>query len=138
MIELGGENLIASGLFQWVEVGALYVFDDRELERFAVARFDHDDRHFVHAGTLRGTPASFTGDDFVHIGTAAAHHDRLNDAALADRRRQIFQLGFRKQFARIARIGAHEFDRHTALAAHALGGVRLYTDVAHQRRKSSA
>ena len=92
----------------------------------------------MQAGALRRAPSPFAGDDLVDVGAAASHHDRLNDAALADRRRKIFELGFRKQFARIARIGAHEFDRHAALAAHALGGVGFDTDVAHQRRKSSA
>ena len=92
----------------------------------------------MHAGALRRAPAPFAGDDLVDVGAAASHHDRLNDAALADRCRKIFELGFRKQFARIARIGAHEFDRHAALAAHALGSVGFDTDVAHQRRKSSA
>jgi hypothetical protein len=67
------------------------------------------------------------------IGGAAAHHDGLDDAALADRIGQLDKLRVGEQLARIARIGADEFNRHLALAARtALDGVRFDTDIAHQ------
>ncbi len=43
-----------------------------------------------------------------------AHHDRLNDAALADRLRQFVELGIGEDATRIARIRREILDRHFA------------------------
>ena len=61
--EFVGQRVIALRLFHRVEVFALHVFDDRDLERVAVADIDRHDRHFVQAGDLRSAPAAFAGDD---------------------------------------------------------------------------
>ena len=61
--ELVGQRVIALRLFHRIEVFALHVFDDRDLERIGVADVDRHDRHFVQAGDLRGAPAPFAGDD---------------------------------------------------------------------------
>ena len=62
-----GERVIALRLFHRVEVFALHVLDDRDLERVAVADIDRHDRHLVQAGELRGAPAPFAGDDLEAI-----------------------------------------------------------------------
>ncbi len=73
-----------------------------------VGHLDHDDRHVVQAGALRRAPAPLAGDDLEVVGGAAhrAHHDRLDDAALPDRGRQLVELGVGEIAPRIARIGA--------------------------------
>ena len=85
--EIFHQRPIAFRLFERIEVGALHVLDDRELQRFLVSRLDDDDRHFVQAGTLRRAPAPLAGDDLEGVRRAAnrPRHDRLNDAALAQR-----------------------------------------------------
>ena len=40
-----------------------------------------------------------------------------SNAALADRRRKLIELGIREDAARIARVGLEKLDRHAALAA---------------------
>ncbi len=56
---------VAAGLLDGVEIGALHVLDDRELEHLLVGQVAHDDRHRVQAGPLRRAPAPLTGDDLV-------------------------------------------------------------------------
>ena len=51
--EFVGERVIALRLFHRVEIFALHVLDDHDLERVAVADIDRHDRHFVQAGELR-------------------------------------------------------------------------------------
>ena len=66
------QSAVALGFFQRVEVGALDILDDRDLQRLGVARLDDDDRDFVQAGALRRAPAAFAGDDFISVGTPRA------------------------------------------------------------------
>ncbi len=138
VIELVGKRLITGRLLQRIEIGALNVLDDGKLERLAIGDIEHDDRHFVQIGALRRAPAPLAGDDLEVIRGAGAHHDRLNNAALADRGGQFGELGVGEQLAWIARIGAHVFDRHLALAArHALVRLRLGANVADQRSETA-
>ena len=66
-----------------------------------VGRFDEDDRDVVQPGALRRAPAPLAGDDLEGVGGAAhgAHDDRLDDAALADRGRELVELGVGKNCA---------------------------------------
>ena len=93
----------------------------------------------MQAGRLRRAPAAFSGDDFEGVGDArhAAHQDRLDDATLPNRVRQILEIALGEALARVARVGAQELDRHTALAARALGRRRLVGAVADQRGQSA-
>ena len=61
--EFIGQRVIALRLFHRIEIFALHVFDDRDLERVAVADIDRHDRHLVQAGDLRRAPAALAGDD---------------------------------------------------------------------------
>ena len=119
---LARQRLIAAGLFQRIEIAALHVLDDGELERLAVGRFERHDRNVVQAGALRRPPAPLAGDDLVGILRPAhrPHHDRLDDAALLDRCRQVIELRLGEMPARIARIRLEIFDRHPPLIACAL------------------
>ena len=112
-------------LFEGVEIGALDVFDDGDFQRLAIAGFDNEDRHFVQAGALGGAPAALAGDDLVGVGDARdrPHEDGLDDAALADRGGELVEFVVGEGFARIARVGAQEFDRRLASAAARAAGV---------------
>src|SRR5207247_3174936 len=132
------ECVIALRLFYRIEVFALHVFDDRDLERIGVADIDRHDRHFVQPGDLRGAPASLTRDDLITILHAAyrTHHDRLDHAVLLDRVREFAELGIGKIAARVARIGFEEFDRHLALRARPLQMRGLAADIPDQTCKT--
>ena len=62
--------LVAERFLDRVEVGALDVLDDRELERGAVVDVAHDDRDLRQPRALRRAPAAFAGDDLVAAGVA--------------------------------------------------------------------
>src|SRR5262245_5660538 len=67
--ELGGETLIGERFVDRVEPFTLEVLDERELEeRFIAGRHvTNDDGHRAESGTLRGSPASFAGDDVIAL-----------------------------------------------------------------------
>ena len=133
------QRLIARRLFQRIEIGALHVLDDGELECFAVARFERHDRYVVQPRALRRAPAPFAGDDLVGVLRPAhgTHDHRLDDAALPDRRGQIVELEVGKVAPRIARIGTQEFDGHAALLPAALGRA-VFGRVSHESGKAAA
>ena len=81
--ELVGEPLIAEALFHGIEVLALDVLDERELElllRRVLRNVAHDDGHFEQTGPLRGAPPALAGDDAVAV-RGRPHQNRLDDAA---------------------------------------------------------
>ena len=137
--EIADQRTVALRLFERIKVGTLHVLDDGKLQGFLVARFDDDDGHFVQAGTLRRAPAPFAGDDLESVGRAAhrPRHDRLNHAALAQRRGQFIQLNVGEDAPRIARIRPQRSGRHAPLAARTLGRA-LGADVTDQGCKSAA
>ena len=122
VVKLLHQRAIAFRFFQRVEVGALNILDDGELQRFRIRRLDDDDRHFVQAGALRGAPAPFAGDDLVAVRDAAqrAHDDRLNDAAFAQRRRELFKFDGSKYAPRIAGVRPQRAGRQPPLRARPL------------------
>jgi hypothetical protein len=94
----------------------------------------------VQPRALRGTPASLAGDDLILIDCAArgTHKNGLNDSALTDRCSKLVELGIRKDTPRVARVRLHELDGHAALIALTLKHLRFITDVADERRQSTA
>ena len=79
--------------FDRVEIGALKILDQGELQHLLVAiDLSHHDRHFGQAGALRSAPATLAGDD--HEALAVRRHDeRLHYALGADRLRKLRQAG---------------------------------------------
>src|SRR5208337_5053395 len=71
---VGAELGVARGLLESVEIRALHVFHDGDLERLAVASLDDDDGDIVEPRALRRPPAPLASNDFVSIRDAA---DRL-------------------------------------------------------------
>ena len=108
------ELLIAERFLKRVEIGALNIFDNGKFERLLVVRFDKNDRHVMQPGTLCGAPAPFAGDDLVNVCEAgdSARKDRLDDALLADRGDEVFEILIVESLARIARIGPQECERN--------------------------
>ncbi len=138
--EFVGERVIALRLFHTVEVFALHVFDDRDLERVAVADIDRHDRHLVQADDLRRAPAALAGDDLETVLRALdrTHHDRLDHPVLPDRVGEFAEFGIGKIPARIARIGLEEFNRHLALGARPILMLGFAADISDQTCKTAA
>ena len=109
---------IAGRLLDRVEVGALHVLDDRELEHFLVVELAHDDRHRVQAGLLRRAPAALAGDDLVAAARASGRTmigctrplERIDSASSAS-------SSSRKSLRGLSRLALQLGDRHQALLA---------------------
>ncbi len=83
-IEIVHKRKITGRLLDWIEIGALHVFDDGVLKRLRIVRFDDCNRHVVKTRALRRAPSPLPGDDLEVVALQRAHDNRLNDAALAD------------------------------------------------------
>ena len=85
--ELVDELAVGEGGLDRVEVLALEVLDERELELLAVGELADDRRDPVQAGRDRGPEATLAGDELVAV-EGLGHEDRLDDAVLGDARRE--------------------------------------------------
>ncbi len=72
-----------------VEVFALNVFDERDLEHPVVRNVAHDGRDLAQTGDRAGAQTPFAGDEQIALALGA-QQDRLNHAVCADRLRQLF------------------------------------------------
>jgi hypothetical protein len=107
------QRAIAQGLLDGVEVGALDVLDDGDLQRRQVVQLAHHHRHPVEAGLLRRAPAPLPGDDLELAGLAVQrpHQDRLQHALFADRGRQLVDLGLGEVAPRLVGVAVQQLDR---------------------------
>ena len=111
------EALVAFGDLDRVEVGALEVLDERELERLRRRDVFDDDRDVVKSRALRCAPAALAGDEleanFARVGRSSdlADDDRLDDAVLADRLRELLELRFVEVLSRLSRLRNDSLDR---------------------------
>lgn len=76
-----------------VEVGALDVLDEGELERARGRDVFDDDRDVVHPGLLRGAPASLAGDELELVARDLADDERLEQPVLRQRRGELLDRG---------------------------------------------
>src|SRR5512143_3043409 len=102
--ELFGEVLEGLGLFDRIQVGALDVLDERQLEQLLVAGAAHDAGHGLEPGAAGGLPAAIAGDDGVGAAISGRDNERLDNAVLPDGSSQLLQLLFAEGLARLARV----------------------------------
>ena len=103
--------VIALGLFDGIEVGALEIFDQRQLHGLLVVGLDHDDRNLVETCEPGCAPAALTGDDLIEAGRQLPHGQRLDNAVHGDGVGQRLQFVRVKAFARLERIRLHLLQR---------------------------
>ena len=85
--ELVDELSVGFRRLERIEILALQVLDQRELELVAIGELAHDCRDAFEAGGLRGPEPALAGDELVAVDRLG-HEDRLDDAVLADARGQ--------------------------------------------------
>ena len=118
------ELAVARRLLDGVEVGALHVLDDGELEHLAVGELAHDDRHRVQPGHLRRAPAALAGDDLVVLACAGSGRTMIGcTSPCADRVRQLGELLLAESCAWVEPAGAGRDASSTRRASG--GAVRL-------------
>src|SRR5947207_6707106 len=84
--ELVDQLAIGARRLDRVEILALQVLDQRQLELLAIGKLANDRRDPLEAGHPRGTDASLAGDELITVDRLG-HEDRLDDAVLLDARR---------------------------------------------------
>src|SRR4030095_4348273 len=72
------------GFFDWVEIGALQIFDQRKFEDFQVVSCADNGWHRGKTEFLRGAPPALAGDQFKSRADLA-DNERLNNAVLPNR-----------------------------------------------------
>ena len=87
--ELLDQPLQSLRLLEGVQVLALDVLDQRHRERRLIGDVAHERGHFTQARLLRGAPSPFAGDDLEAAALDGPHENRLHDALLLDRERQL-------------------------------------------------
>ena len=96
-------------LLDGIEIFALDVFYERELERLLIAYFAQYGRHAQKLRALRGAPSPLSRDELVSRADLS-HDQRLNDSAGANGLRQFFERRFRKSRPRLVRAGIDQVD----------------------------
>ena len=99
---------------EWREVLALKVLDDRDLERGVVVDVLDQRRDGPESGLPGGAPAALAGDDLVGVRTERADQDRLEDAVLSDRGRQLVEGVLLEDEARLLGVGLDPLDMDDA------------------------
>ena len=110
--ELLVELVVGVRLFDRVQVFALDVLDERDLQDVAVGhRLLDDDGDGRQAGLLRGAEAALAGDQAIFIVASARDDERLDDAVLADAAGQLLDRGLVEGLARLIRVRRDLLDR---------------------------
>src|SRR5437868_14992660 len=88
--KLVSQSRIALGFFDWIEIGALQVFNQRKLEHLQVVRCANYGGHRDQADLLRCTKPAPPGDQFKSRATLT-DDKRLNYSKLPDGIDQVLQ-----------------------------------------------
>ena len=141
MAEIVDQAAIGCRLLQARQVLALHILDDRYLQRLRVVQVADHHGDVVQLYLLGGAPPPLAGDDFILPVVALGprpHQQRLDDAALADRPRQLGQLDIREAPPRLRRVGKDPLDRHRAGAVGGAGCLGGRIGIAEQRAQAPA
>ena len=105
-------------LFDRIEIVALDVFDDGELELLLFGRIPYDDRDGLESDPLGRLETPLAGNELIALAFAT-DDERLQDPVFFDRQGKLLELGIIEVEARLVRIGDdfsnRDFQR-TALA----------------------
>src|ERR1700687_571017 len=109
--ELLSQSTQASRLFDWIEIGALQVFDEAEDQLVVVPGVAaHDGRYRGQAREPGRAPSPLTCDQLVAVGQLA-HEQRLKDAVKPDRFGQLTEWFGLKSSAHLLMRGPNLIDR---------------------------
>src|SRR5207253_9912440 len=111
--ELVRHLLVDDGFIEGRKILALQVLDECDLERGRIVKPLHDRGDGLFPGELRGAPPALARDDLVFVA-GGADKDRLKDAVLADRCRELGKGVFVPRHARLSGIRDHLLERDVA------------------------
>jgi hypothetical protein len=122
-----------------VQVLALDILDQRDLERLFLAEVADDRRQLVQPRLLRRPPAPLAGDDLEAVAVRP-HDDRLDDAPRLDRFGELGERVLVEDPPRLAgmRLDAGDRDHPHVAAPAGAAHRRLLRHVAEQRGEAAA
>src|SRR5262245_58780004 len=82
--KFASQSRVALGFFDWVEIGALQVFDQRKFEDLQIVCSSDDSRHRGKTELLRSAPPTLACDQFKSRA-GLANNERLNNSVLPNR-----------------------------------------------------
>ncbi|CUX10604.1 hypothetical protein AGR7C_Cc10062 [Agrobacterium deltaense Zutra 3/1] len=115
--------LIPHRFFERIEVGTLYVFDNRQFQRRAVIHIANNDGNIGKARQLRRTPASFTRNNLVAVDSDRSHDHRLNYSMLTNGGGEILQLILIEMTSRVSLAASDEFDGDGTISVNSALGL---------------
>jgi hypothetical protein len=123
------ESAVAVGFLDRIQVLALQVFYQRELQSFMIARVPYYHRNVTQPGLHSGAPAALAGDQLepVVFGT---DHQRLNNSLVANRTGEFGDFRLVERPARLEGARRDALDRNlerrriSARIRFGLGGAR--------------
>ncbi|SKT47855.1 Uncharacterised protein [Mycobacteroides abscessus subsp. abscessus] len=89
--ELVEKLLVGRRLFQWVQLCAVNVLQQRVTEEVVIRGLPHNCRDGIQARLLCGAPTPLPHHQLIVTVVDHAHHDRLHHAELTDRMNQLGQ-----------------------------------------------
>ena len=120
--ELVDELAVRAGLLERVEVGALDILDERQLELLAAGCLADDRRDAREAGELRSANPTLAGDQAIPL-ERLGHEHRLQDSVGGDAGAKLVKLIQLEHRPRLVRVPLDSVDRD--LGRHWRRGGRL-------------
>ena len=121
--ELVDELAIGERLVDRIEVRALDVLDERDLELIAVGELADERGDPLEAGEARRADAALAGDQLVAV-EGLRDEDRLEDAVLADARGELLEARVVHVATRLVRVGRDPRERDVDDGRGARGPLR--------------
>ena len=100
--EIAREAFVCRCFFYWVEVFPLKIFDERQLENFAIACLPHDDRSLGEPEVVCRPPPAFASNE-LEFSIDFANDERLDNSAFTDAFDEFLQVFSRELDARLER-----------------------------------
>ena len=146
------QPLVRPCFFDRIEILALQVLDQRQRHHLAIVERTNNGGNVMQPGTLCGSPAAFSGNEFVPPVTLWTNDDRLDNPACSDRggqlvKRGVIKMGPRLSFQRfdsrnrdIRHSAGRQCGIHSAIARDRLinSGQRLFAPRFTQKGAKSA
>ena len=110
-MKIPGEPLECARFFDRVQILALKILDERELEHILVACLAHDHRRVLQSYALRRTPAPLASDEF-EVFARTTDDQRLDDSLFADALGEFLQIFIAEFRARLPRRRDDLIDRN--------------------------
>jgi hypothetical protein len=108
--EFANQSLIRLRFFHRIEVFALQVLNERDLQDGVISRFANQSGYFRKTRQLGRPPAPLSGDQLKEAVFKRPDYDRLNDTVLTNRDAELIEHLLVKVFSGLVGVRQNAFD----------------------------